>query len=70
MTLMTSTHGSRRRSAWLRAIGHLFRWVRERQKQRHTRKRLAKLSDHLLRDAGLEHLIDRRSDRPFPHAPY
>ncbi len=67
MTFMDRTCAMHARPAWhLHATDLFGRWQTRRQ-QRNANKRLANLTDHLLRDVGLEYLIDHYPEKPFPH---
>ncbi|MGJ5620698.1 DUF1127 domain-containing protein [Sulfitobacter sp. MF3-043] len=67
MTFMDHTHAIPGRPRWRNHASNLLKWWWERRKRRQANKRLSRLPDHLLRDVGLEHLIDLTPDRSFRH---
>lgn len=65
MTLMVQSKVGRGRYAVRLIVAKLFNWWRGRWRQKQDRKSLAELPSHLLRDVGLEHLIDLNRDSKF-----
>ncbi|RBW54992.1 DUF1127 domain-containing protein [Ruegeria sp. A3M17] len=62
MTMMDQTKGlSGKRRARIN-VSKFFAWWRERQRNKRDRQKLAQLPTDLLRDVGLEHLRDLKSD--------
>ena len=62
MTMMDQTKGlSGRRRARMN-VAKFFTWWRARQRNKRDLRKLAKLPADLLRDVGLEHLSDLKSD--------
>ena len=65
MTLIDQSRVGRGRYAVRLNVANLFNWWRGRWRQRQDRKSLAELPSDLLRDVGLEHLIDLNPDSKF-----
>ena len=67
MTSANITYASRERPAYRRALTRMISWWFERRRLRRDYKKLAQMPDHLLRDVGLEHLIDLNRHTDFRH---
>lgn len=67
MTFLDHPRAMHARLAWLLHAADFFERWQTRRQQRNANKRLVYLPDHLLRDVGLEHLIDYYPQRSLPY---
>ncbi|MDU9007106.1 DUF1127 domain-containing protein [Sedimentitalea todarodis] len=67
MTFMDQSHATQGRPATRRHTASLINWWRERQRLKRDYRKLPQMPDHLLRDVGLEHLIELKPDTPYRH---
>ncbi|WP_120631363.1 DUF1127 domain-containing protein [Ruegeria sp. EL01] len=67
MTMMDQTKGLSGKRRTRMNVAKLFTWWRERQRNKRDLRKLAQLPTDLLRDVGLEHLRDLKSDTANHH---
>ncbi|MEP3331889.1 DUF1127 domain-containing protein [Sedimentitalea sp.] len=67
MTLMNQSQLMRGRPTSQEKMANLIHWWRERRRLKRDLRKLAEMPDYLLRDVGLEHLVELKPDTPSDH---